>query len=227
MQRVVAVFVVFLASSLDLVFSQVASSKPKGADGSSSQAASEISVNLPQTMRFCGSRCFILTMRDGRYYDAIGEGGLGWNVESRYTIVQFTPDAISLKRVDTTGASAVVTGKISSQGNSIVDGVMEFHMPDGRVFPAAYQLSWGTALALARPAGSQQGSSQANSSKTGTIIGDIFLEGLKTLKKKMCGYPLEHRRTLQTFQQHIAPSYSPNILFCPVRPNCHVTVQRT
>jgi hypothetical protein len=44
-------------------------------------------------------------------YDANQQDGVNWSVVSTYTIIRFTREAVSLKRVDTGGATAVLTGE--------------------------------------------------------------------------------------------------------------------
>jgi hypothetical protein len=99
---------------------------------------------LPRTMRFCGpAHCGTLTWKGG-YYDAVYDDG---QRGSKYTVQLFTREAVLINRVDDNGWKATLTGKISPEGNSIIDAKMI--SPDSDT-ASPYKLTWGTALSSAK-----------------------------------------------------------------------------
>lgn len=134
--------------------------------------------NLPRVMRFCAFACFTLTLSNG-HYNAVREDGADRSVSSIYTVVSFTPDSIVLNRSEMNGRTAVLTGKMSSQGSSVVDGKITWDGTGG-TFP--YQLTWGDALATAEVIngqGTQQRTSaQKPQYKTGSAVGDYLYDAV-------------------------------------------------
>lgn len=112
-----------------------------------------IPQGLPATMRFCGpAHCGTLTWNNGHYdavYDDIqGQGSSTYTVE----LFNFKPEAVLINRVDKGdkgGGTAVLTGRISPQGNSIVGGKITYTHSDGTSVTNPYQLTWGTAYSAA------------------------------------------------------------------------------
>jgi hypothetical protein len=87
-------------------------------------------------MKFCGPNyCGTLTLKDG-HYDAVYQGNANTSI---YTVERFTPELVALRRADSTGAMAVLTGKISAAGNSIVDGSITF-TSGGGTYP--FTMTW-------------------------------------------------------------------------------------
>lgn len=113
----------------------------------------------PPTMRFCGPMaCATLTWNNG-HYDAVGDGAPKEGPVGTYTVVSFKPEAVRLHRVDPNGTRFWVTGKISPEGNSLVDAQIS---PDGwEGSPSRIQLTWGTAFSKAtEPLGPTQPQAQ-------------------------------------------------------------------
>jgi hypothetical protein len=156
----------FLFSLLDLCFAQ-----------SPSPTSSQVSVTLPPVMRFCATFCFTLHLKDG-HYDAIQDGDNKQATVSTYTVVRFTPEAVEINRADTGGGRAVLTGKISPEGNAIVGGSIRWIGGTGGIFP--YHLTWGNALMAATkttpPPNTQQSGSGEQEYKTGSWLGDQALD---------------------------------------------------
>jgi TPR repeat protein len=93
---------------------------------------------LPHTMRFCGpAHCGTLTLNNG-HYDAVYDDNAG---TSTYAVQLFTPQVVQLFRTDNNGATAVLAGSISPQGNSIVDGKITWISINSGTFP--FTLTWG------------------------------------------------------------------------------------
>jgi TPR repeat protein len=104
------------------------------------------SGSLPAQMRFCAVNCFILTLNNG-VYDAVRENGDG-SVVSTYSIERFDRTAVVLHRLDpASGATAIIMGQIATAGNYLINATQKFR----RSGPAPCELSWGSALALAKP----------------------------------------------------------------------------
>lgn len=107
-------------------------------------------TSLPQVMRFCAVKCFVLNLVNG-HYDAVMEGSADGKVVSTYTVLRFTPESIVMNRTDVSGGVAVLTGRIS--GSSVVDGKITWQNASGPQGTFPYQLSWGVAISTAKPWG--------------------------------------------------------------------------
>jgi hypothetical protein len=93
-------------------------------------------------MRFCSANCFTLVWNND-HYDAYTENRAVNIHASSYFVVSFTKDSVILDRRD--DYHARVTGRISDQGNSLVNGRIEWlNHYDNKTF--ACQLTWGDAL---------------------------------------------------------------------------------
>ena len=105
--------------------------------------------DLPSAMRFCGpAHCGTLTWSDG-HYDAVYDDEHGKTGYSTYTVKLFTSDAILINRVDKGTGTAVLTGRLSPEGNSVVDGKITFTGLDGTSVTNPYRLTWGSAFSAA------------------------------------------------------------------------------
>jgi Sel1 repeat len=92
--------------------------------------------NLPQVMRFCGpAACATLTWNNGQY-DAVYDQSSG---TSTYTVELFTPQAVRIIRRES-GGTAVLTGRISSRGDSVIDGRITWTSGPTGTFP--YTMTW-------------------------------------------------------------------------------------
>jgi len=114
------------------------------------------SQSPPSLMRVCDPdySCMTLTWNNG-HYDGVGNGG--WT--GTFTVESFSPDSVIMHRVDISRSnySYVYTGKISSQGNSILNGVWEGDQ--GTREPGKlghFVATWGTAF-QENPAAKKQG----------------------------------------------------------------------
>jgi hypothetical protein len=112
--------------------------------------------NPPPAMRVCdpGGACVTWTWNNGHYdgnWDRFG-------VIATLTVEAFTPESVVIRRTDSgarAGYAYVYRGKISSAGNSILDGTWEAE-PGTREAGASgrFTATWGTALGtnpVARP----------------------------------------------------------------------------
>lgn len=109
------------------------------------------SPDLPQTLRFCGQNCFVLT-RNGDHYDAVREDTVDHKVLSTYTITRFSADAVVIERDDSGAQQATLTGRLSNEGTSIVGGRATWRSGPFKGQSFAFQMSWGDALAQAKSA---------------------------------------------------------------------------
>jgi hypothetical protein len=97
----------------------------------------------PSVMRVCDTvRCGTWTWKDGHYEGVWSDIG----VTATMTVISFTPDSVIIKRTDdASGAnkSYMYKGKISSEGDSIVNG--ESSGIDNN-FSGYFTATWGSAL---------------------------------------------------------------------------------
>lgn len=100
-------------------------------------------IGLPATMRFCGPvNCATLKWNNEQYDAVFDTGDL-----STFTVELFTKEAVRFTRVDKTGFRVALTGRISPQGNSVLDG---------KLGNGTYQMTWGTAFRSASKTASPQ-----------------------------------------------------------------------
>src|ERR1700759_586732 len=97
-------------------------------------------ITAPAKMRFCAYFCFVLT-KQGDHYNAVDDGVPNGTVKSVYRIVNFTRDNIVINRTDMAGGTAVLRGRLSADGQSVVDGNAEFHNTNGSVLHYPFQLA--------------------------------------------------------------------------------------
>jgi hypothetical protein len=135
-------FAVFLSpvtwdatTAQDAIHQPSAPSHPRGA----TMQKDEKSWKMPPKIRFCDpTHCGTLTRRNGRY-DAVYDDDPG---TSFYAFGGVTADSLTLHRVDQNGRTAVLEGTLSSEGNSIVNGVMTWDRGESTVF----NMAWGSAI---------------------------------------------------------------------------------
>ena len=94
----------------------------------------------PALMHVCIAHCFPLRWGNGNY-TLVGPSNT-----SVYTVESFTRDAIVMHRTDrgTFPLTAVMTGKLSKDGNSVVDGKIVW--TSGNHGEGAFRAAWGSAL---------------------------------------------------------------------------------
>jgi hypothetical protein len=104
----------------------------------------ETSPALPSVMHFCGQNCITLQLDNGRYESTtdmpgVPRGGSVWTVGS------FTRDSVILHRVDSSQGRPIFqgtySGKISPEGNSIVNVAADGQPSNGRL-----KITWDAAL---------------------------------------------------------------------------------
>jgi hypothetical protein len=95
---------------------------------------------LPAAMHWCAMHCITLVWKTDHYTNAAAPGNSVLTVES------FTPESVLLHRTDFKPhpATAVLTGKLSPHGDSIVDGTITWTDHPERSFP--FTAAWGAAL---------------------------------------------------------------------------------
>ena len=91
-------------------------------------------------MHLCLAHCFPLQWSDGRYTL------VGPKNTSVYTVESFTREAIVMHRTDRGSfpLTAVMTGKLSKDGNSVVDGTIVW--TSGNQGQGPFRAAWGSAL---------------------------------------------------------------------------------
>jgi hypothetical protein len=106
---------------------------------------------LPSVMRFCGpAHCGTLTWAHDGYDPTFDDEKQHKPGVTTFRVIVFKPEAVLINRVESDGRTAVLTGKMSQQGNSVVDGQITFKDKNGGFHTFGYQLTWGSALNEAR-----------------------------------------------------------------------------
>lgn len=96
----------------------------------------------PQVMQFCGlAHCATLTWNNGKY-DAVFDNIQG---TSTYHVEVFSPESVRIIRRDQGGGTAVLSGRLSPQGDRMIDGEMTWTSGATGTFP--FTMTWGTATA--------------------------------------------------------------------------------
>ena len=139
--------------SISLAFLLECLALPNIAYGQALQPDQRLDRSLPPVMKFCAYHCFTFTLENGIYtnYDKVsGEPG-----EKRIlTIESFKKESVIFHRTDygNNQNSAVMTGRISEDGNSLVDGIIKWQ--DNKTF--SFQMTWGTKLSALPGSDSQR-----------------------------------------------------------------------
>lgn len=94
----------------------------------------------PKVMHICIAHCIVLTWENGHYVNYAP------TITSVYTVESFTRDSVILHRTDRGSfpLTAVLTGKLSSDGNSIVNGRIVW--TSGNTGQGAWRAAWGPAI---------------------------------------------------------------------------------
>jgi hypothetical protein len=107
----------------------------------------KVPQNLPPVMRVCdpAGACSNWTWNNGNY------DGAWSNATATMSVVSFSPESVIIKRTDTGGRPGhyayVYTGKISSQGNSILNGEWTGEQGSAQAGVSGhFTATWGTAL---------------------------------------------------------------------------------
>ena len=100
---------------------------------------------LPPVIHFCGGGCAqgkgtTLPLEGNRYVARDAQG-----IAAAYEVVRFTRESVIIKRTDYRPypGTAVLTGKLSTDGNSIIDGKIRWA---GSAFPNPFQMAWEGAV---------------------------------------------------------------------------------
>ena len=100
---------------------------------------------LPPVIHFCGGGCAsgkgtTLPLEGNRYVVRDAQG-----IAATYEVVKFTRESVIIKRTDYRPypGTATLTGKLSPDGNSIIDGKITWA---GSPSPNPFQMAWGEAL---------------------------------------------------------------------------------
>ena len=158
--------------------------------------------SLPKQMRFCGVICFKLALVNDHYEATQEPSSDGSVVSSIYTVVRFSPQAIELYRNESNHQFGILTGRMSSDGDQLIDGSIVWYQPDGSSNAFAHvTLSWGAALMEARawtPPAAESAAAPAAPPKhaltppdpthpdspTGTIMGDYFYNQVEQMRAR-------------------------------------------
>jgi hypothetical protein len=105
------------------------------------------SVELPVVVHWCAQHCTTWTLDKGAPFDKphYGSQALG----SIVIVERFTPASVIMRRTDYRPypGVAVLTGELSADGNSIVNGTIKWtYHPCCGLSTGKYQAAWGTAL---------------------------------------------------------------------------------
>ena len=96
-------------------------------------------VTPPSIIHICIAHCFSLVWEDGHYVNSTSQN------KSIYTVESFTRQSVILHRTDTGSfpLTATLTGQLSRDGDSIVNGVIEW--TSGNSGKGPFQAAWGNA----------------------------------------------------------------------------------
>ena len=105
-------------------------------------ALAPTSMTLPHAMRWCaGGHCFTITLNNGGY-DGVEDHSA--TIDLRLSVIQFTPDLVILDLVHRNGARAMLAGRISPDGNVLIDtNIRWIGQPNWGV---PFNLMWGKAI---------------------------------------------------------------------------------
>jgi len=119
------------------------------AQSTTSQKAPNIPAGTPlyppRIMHWCSAHCTTLTLDSGPPFDRPHYGKQG--SEQIIIVERWTSDSVLLNRRDNTSrfkGTAILRGRISTDGNSIVDGKIEW--TSGNTGTYGYQAAWGAAI---------------------------------------------------------------------------------
>jgi hypothetical protein len=96
-------------------------------------------VSPPAVLHWCSQHCTTLTWNDGHY------GG----PTSIWTVEKWTPELVVINRTDYRPypGRAILTGKLSPQGNSIENGIIRWtYHPCCGLSSGTFQAAWGAAI---------------------------------------------------------------------------------
>jgi len=107
------------------------------------QTAGKTSSTIPSVMHWCSQHCSTLVWRNGQFCGADGCR------DSMLTVESFTRESVIMRRTDYRPypGIAALTGQISADGNSIVNGIINWtYHPCCGTGAGTYQAAWGAAL---------------------------------------------------------------------------------
>jgi hypothetical protein len=117
--------------------------QPQVSQGTGKDEERTVPPNIPRVMHWCSLHCTTLIWDHGHYTDASAPGNAVWEIES------FTPESVILHRTDYKPypGTAVISGKISGQGNTIVNGTITWtYHPCCGLSSGTFNAAWGAAL---------------------------------------------------------------------------------
>jgi hypothetical protein len=114
------------------------------ASSKSSKPQASVPQGPPNVMHWCSGGCFVLIGENGHYVNPSNTPYVG-NI---YTVESFTPESVIMHRTDygQIPGNAVLTGRISADGNSIVNGTIKWtYHPCCGVATLPFWAAWGAA----------------------------------------------------------------------------------
>lgn len=117
--------------------------KAKPAQSPNWQTTGKTSLAIPGVMHWCSQHCATLVWINGQFC------GADRCRDMKLTVESFTRESVIIHRTDLRPypGIAVLTGQISSDGNSIVNGIINWtYHPCCGTGAGAYQAAWGAAL---------------------------------------------------------------------------------
>jgi hypothetical protein len=111
-------------------------------------AMSALPVSPPRVMHWCSPiHCSTLTLDGGPPFDKPHYGSIASGTGTIITVERWTRDSVILNRSDinpTFRGTAVLRGHLSSDGNSMVNGTIEWTSGNTGTYP--FQAAWGMAI---------------------------------------------------------------------------------
>jgi hypothetical protein len=138
----------------------------------------------PSVMHWCGQHCGTWTLDNGPPFDKphYGSEALG----SIVIVESFTPESVIMHRIDYRPypGTADLTGQLSSDGNSIVNGTMRWtYHPCCGLTSGPYQAAWGAAINTVPANDAERAAQGTQQTQTAQITVRDVRDGVLEIKK--------------------------------------------
>ncbi len=132
-------------TAVDLVVSQVSSQPAPDAPPVRSPVTEKAVESPPSVMHWCAAHCSTWTLDSGPPFDKPHYGSMA--LGGMVIVELWTRDSIVMNRIDhnpTFQGTAILRGRLSGDGNSIVGGTIEWTSGNSGTHP--FQAAWGPAI---------------------------------------------------------------------------------
>jgi hypothetical protein len=137
----------------------------------------------PSIMHWCAQHCTTLMLDNGAPFDKPHYGSVA--AGSLWTVEKFTPESVIINRTDYRPypGTAVMTGQLSGDGNSNVNGVIRWtYHPCCGLSSGQYQAAWGSAINMVPGSDAERAAQGGQQPQTSQLsLGDVY-NGAKALR---------------------------------------------